>query len=334
MKKYEFTNEMVSFLVDNRNMNRKELAVAFNRKFNLDFPEYAVRQELYKHVDTRLHKEHLYTDEQEAFIRENADVLSRKELVQRFNKKFNTSLSYNAISQKCMKLGTDKKIMRITDEQVLFLMEHFMDMTWESLCDLFNRTYGTSFNMKSLNRVLYEQGFTKYERHHFTDEQREFLVKNIEKCSYPKLTEEFNKKFHTACTLSSITQQCLTFLKIKKADSYVPHNVMAAGAETVKYKNSEYATVYVKVKEGLKNDKSGMWAPKQKVIWEQHNRSVRDDEVVVFLDGDKTNLNPDNLYCISRKIMRIMNLNRWFAKSREHTLTAIKWCELYYAMYG
>ena len=331
-KKYEFTDEMISFLVGNCEMNRKDLSKAFNARFGTDYPQARIRQELYKHTNNRLSREHEYTQEQESFIKENANIFSRKLLLDMFNKKFNTKLTYSALTQKIYNLGLDKKIEHITDEQRDFLLSNFKDMDWKSLCDLFNKKYGTHFSAKSLNRVVYENGYKKYERNHFTEEQRIFLVENIERYSYPRLTEEFNKKFNTDCTQGSITQQCLTYLKIKKGDSYIPHNVADIGEETLKYKATRYKTTYIKVKSGLKNNRSEMWKPKHRIIWEEHNRPITENEVVIFLDGDKTNFELDNLYCTTKKIVSVMCLNNWFTDSREHTLTAIKWCELYYKL--
>lgn len=271
-----------------------------------------------------------YTKEQEEFIRNNANSVSRKELARLFNERFNTDISYNALSQKCIELGC-KKLNRVTEEQINFLIDRFDYTDWQSLTREFNKCFGTKFSMKSLNRHLYERGYRKYDRHHFTETEREFLKENIEKYSYPALAEMFNSKFNTRCTVSSITQQCMTFLNVKKGSSYVPHNVMELGTEVTKRKVKGYETVYVKIAEGLKDKKSEMWKPKHQVIWEKHNRPITDDEVIIFLDMDRTNFDIENLYCIPKKIMRVMNLNKWFTNSREHTLTAIKWCELHYA---
>lgn len=54
--------------------------------------------------------------------------------------------------------------------------------------------------------------------------------------------------------------------------------------------------------------------------------------MVIHLDGNKLNCDIDNLYCIPKKFRALMNKNHWYTDSREHTLTAIKWCELYYAL--
>lgn len=322
---------MVQFLVNNQDMKRNDLAEKFNSEFGTDYPEYTIRHELYKYTDRRLNNWHLYTEEQEKFIKENADIFSRKELLKRFNKKFNVSITYSGITQKCVNLGLERKIERITDEQKQFIIGNYKSMDWHTLCDLLNQKYGTDFNVKSLNRITYEMGLKKYERNHFTDEHRIFLMDNIEKYSYPKLTELFNEKFGTNCSQGAVTQQCMAYLQVKRGENYIPHNAMEIGEEVTRGKGEVYETVYVKVASGLKDNRGEMWKPKHQVIWEQNNRPVLDNEVVIFLDGNRHNFELDNLYCITRKILRLMNLNSWFTDNKELTMTAIKWCELLYA---
>ena len=54
--------------------------------------------------------------------------------------------------------------------------------------------------------------------------------------------------------------------------------------------------------------------------------------MVCFLDGDNNNFDLNNLYPINRKISAIMSKNKWWTHSRNHTLAAIKWCELFYVL--
>ena len=53
---------------------------------------------------------------------------------------------------------------------------------------------------------------------------------------------------------------------------------------------------------------------------------------VIFLDNNQMNFDISNLYCVNRKIHVIMSKNKWYTNNKENTLTAIKWCELYYVL--
>lgn len=76
------------------------------------------------------------------------------------------------------------------------------------------------------------------------------------------------------------------------------------------------------------------WVQKHRYIYEQQHGEIPNDHIIIFLDGNKTNFSINNLYCISRKIHAVMNKNRWFSENPDLTLTAIKWCELFYALKG
>jgi len=57
---------------------------------------------------------------------------------------------------------------------------------------------------------------------------------------------------------------------------------------------------YLQVK--VRNDvhSSKRWKAVHLILWEQHNGKVPDGHIVVFRDGDKSNITIENLECISR----------------------------------
>lgn len=73
------------------------------------------------------------------------------------------------------------------------------------------------------------------------------------------------------------------------------------------------------------------WVVKHRLVWESAYGKIPDGKLIIFLDGDRSNFDLENLYCIDRKITTVMMRNKWFTNSKEHTLAAIKWCELFYA---
>lgn len=88
--------------------------------------------------------------------------------------------------------------------------------------------------------------------------------------------------------------------------------------------------VLVKVADtGKKSD----WKTKQQVVWEKRNGKAAPG-IVVFLNGNRKDFGEDNLYCVDRKTHAVMCRNKWYTDSREHTLAAIKWCELFYVLKG
>ena len=58
------------------------------------------------------------------------------------------------------------------------------------------------------------------------------------------------------------------------------------------------------------------------------------DALYKNLDMDVKNCEIGNLYPVNRKVNFMMAKNGWYQQDKELTLTAIKWCELFYAMKG
>lgn len=77
----------------------------------------------------------------------------------------------------------------------------------------------------------------------------------------------------------------------------IPHNRRFSGDER------ENPNGRVKVKRP-----DGKWVEKKRVIWEETNgRELPEGCVVVFVDGDCSNFDPDNLACVERAHMATIN---------------------------
>ena len=79
--------------------------------------------------------------------------------------------------------------------------------------------------------------------------------------------------------------------QFRKGD--LPHNTLPVGSERVT------SDGYVEVKVAMRpsgRTAHDNWVPKARLVWERENgRSVPEGSMVVFLDGDPTNLDPANL---------------------------------------
>lgn len=84
----------------------------------------------------------------------------------------------------------------------------------------------------------------------------------------------------------------------KKGDR--PHNYKPVGSERI----SKDGYVEVKISE------PGKWKPKHLIIWEEKNGPVPKGSCIIFGDGDKTNLDVNNLMLISRKQLLFLNNNK------------------------
>lgn len=177
----------------------------------------------------------------------------------------------------------------------------------------------------------------------FTKEIEAFILKNYKGTGPKQMTEIINSKFKC----NYVVYQIANFYSRKHIRSgvlvgtfkkgHIPHNkgkkgVCAAGCEKTWFKpghqpinhrevGSERINVYgyaeIKIKE------PDVWMLKHKYLWELNHGPVPENHVVIFKDGDKTNLSLDNLSMISRAENLEMNSKRLRCENAKLTESGI-----------
>ena len=171
----------------------------------------------------------------------------------------------------------------------------------------------------------------------YTLEEDNFLRTHYDDYSWEKLTELLNATFGTSRKFRTVKAHCRTTLKLpnktKSSQDYATVPSYAIGTEKWE---SGYLWVKVNNAKGSRKDRSTSenWIQKQRLIWSQTYGEIPDGHQIVFLDQNRMNFDIDNLYCLNQRAMIQMIRNDWFTTDRELTLTAIKLCELHYALKG
>lgn len=65
------------------------------------------------------------------------------------------------------------------------------------------------------------------------------------------------------------------------------------------------------------------WVRKHRWLYEQECGAIPENSVIIFADGDKTNLNTDNLICVTRNELKILNQCRLISSVPELTKTGL-----------
>jgi len=154
----------------------------------------------------------------------------------------------------------------------------------------------------------------------FTDEQKQWVIKQYRVLSLKDMTAAFNAHFGDSKTVSQL--RCFTrnhgiksgrtgrfekgcdvwnkgvsfnaggnSAKTRFKKGHTPANHRPVGAERVDNKDG-----YVSVKVAEPNE----WKLKHILVWEQHHGSLPANHVLWFKDNDRTNCAIDNLMCVSR----------------------------------
>ena len=180
----------------------------------------------------------------------------------------------------------------------------------------------------------------------YTQEQREFLIANNYMTPAKELAKMFNNEFGTNITTTNIKtfrsnnhlnsgltgrfeKGHISDNKGKKWDEFmskkgqeksrqttfkknnIPHNHRPVGYERVNMDGY----IEVKVKE------PSTFKLKHRIVYEQLKGPIPDGYNVVFADGDKSNLESDNLILVTKSEMLVMNRKGLFKKNKDLTKT-------------
>jgi len=211
--------------------------------------------------------------------------------------------------------------------------------SYAQLAEGFNKKFATTKSVNALQQFVTKKlGIylcTPRKATHYTPEEEKWLKTNYDQyTTYETLVTAFNQRFCKNRTVSSIREKCTKQLGLTgmiNPTVYKKGNVKKQCPIGTIRKTSNGST-YIKVRDSIHSYQSGYrepyWLPIQKKIWMDHYGKVPKGKMVIFLDGNKDNLNISNLYCIDRKISALLASNKWYSQNAELTMTAIKCCEL------
>lgn len=239
----------------------------------------------------------LLTDEMDNFLRKNADGIRTKEITEILNSKFGTSFSCEQIKQYKNRHGIKNGLQHVgiskeklfSDEIKKFIESNVVGTGTKELAELVNNEFGTSYTYEQMKSY-----------------KARYKLKSGIDSTFKKGNVPFNKGLKGYCAEGC---QKGWFKKGMKPMKHRP-----VGSERVKSKDGY---TLVKVAEPR------TWKLKHRVIWENHNGQVPKGYVVIFLDGDKTNFDINNLACVSRNELKILNKNGLIYDNAEATKTGI-----------
>ena len=141
----------------------------------------------------------------------------------------------------------------------------------------------------------------------YSEEEHEFMKKYVPGHSYVEIQREFSNRFKRDITIKQVrsyignyklnTGRDTRFRKgnippyqycFKKGN--VSHTQKPVGSEVVN------SSGYIMVKVAEPNE----WKLKHYLVWEEHNGTIPDGSVVIFLDGNKRNFDINNFECITK----------------------------------
>ena len=175
-------------------------------------------------------------------------------------------------------------------------------------------------------------------KRNFTEEQVEFIRMGILDLPTRKLAEAYTKYFGEPLSQTELRRA----MERNGIENPRKENLkLPVGTERY---SKYYDCIIVKVKDvsvkGLPQKeygkaRNGMWQLKQNLVWEKSNdKKLPKGYVVIFLDGDRTNYEPSNLYATALNVAGTVKRMNMTSEDAEVYKTALMWGDLYYALKG
>lgn len=177
-------------------------------------------------------------------------------------------------------------------------------------------------------------------QHKYTATEDEWLKAHADDGTWQEVTQEFNTLFGT--TMKSVSDHAIKTLGIHKTinrsqcpkGTRINTNTLPIGTERFNGQD-----VYVKIADNINDCQNRRmpskrddpnWKRKDYIVWESAgNRLPKDaSEMLIHLNGNRTDCRIENLYLITRRINFELVKNKWHSENAELTLLAIKYCEL------
>lgn len=179
--------------------------------------------------------------------------------------------------------------------------------------------------------------------HTYSDEVKKFIEENVRGNTSTELTRMVNDKFGTNYGVNNIraymkNHKLRNGLDTSFKKGHIPANkgkkgICGRGCEKTWFKKGHTPSNHKPVGSERIDSKDGYvlikvaeprtWKHKHRVIWEQHHGPIPKDYVVIFLDGDKQNLDINNLALITRNELKIMNNQRLRSEDAAITETGV-----------
>ena len=337
--------------------NFKELTIEYNKAFNKNKSEGALKTYCYKRGIKRenLSKPHSFTPAQVEWLKENykaitsKEVFFRKKLTEDFNKEFKTDVKELTIVNKCKTLGLKQNSYSFTEEQNEWLAKNCLNYdNYRDFCNVFNEKFNANKKRDSFMVYCLRKNFLVEDTSYWSEEQEDFIRENYELYTANKLTELLNEKFGIQKNLCVVKHKitklnCCSKVRYytEEEKEWILNNLsnyktfdglynafnekfnlnisehkfrnliytrMKLTLAEEGYKRSDYheigtektydGVVYIKVRDDLRHKAN--YQIKSRYMYEQyHNVKLDKEQFVVFLDGDNTNFDKDNLFLVS-----------------------------------
>lgn len=275
-----------------------------------------------------------YHEEHIEYLRSISEGRYNDEITDMFNNRFNMNATVSAIStlkaRNKISSNITKAKRHYTQKEIAYLRKIAVGKSNKEVTKLMNEKFDTDRTEKSVQSAKFKNNIISFPDlpKEYTKEQVNYLKQITKGRDNATITKMFNKKFNDNRTENGIDSirtkhGLLTGNDAKFKKGTKPPNWVPLGTE----RTTVDGYLEIKVKDGCYQEN---WRGKHIVEWEKRNGPLPKGYVIIFGDGDKTNLDIDNLICVSRKQLLGLNTHDLIQDDAELTRTAINIVDLTY----
>ena len=188
-----------------------------------------------------------------------------------------------------------------TEEMLDFLRDNISGKPLKDLTAEFNKKYGTSRSKRQILDTCYCRGWSNgllHQKTVFPSPVVDYITAHHSGVRPREMMQKLNSTFGTTYS----EEQIARFYTKHKLRSGVASTYMPIG--TVVFRETEQM-YYEKVKDGPNPIEN--WRPKHQLIWEAAHGPIPEGHIVIFLDGDRTNMDLSNLALCSKPVALMLN---------------------------
>lgn len=166
----------------------------------------------------------------------------------------------------------------------------------------------------------------------FSPEQIDFIRESIQEMSTRECARAFTEKFGEPLGQTQLRRvmdrKCIS-ASVKRNDCLpVGYERYSAYYDCMIVKVNDYH-----VQGGNRKIRNKNWRLKQTVVWEHSTgKKLPKAWVVMFLDGDRMNYNPENLYAVPLHVAGLIEKMHMHSEDPEIYKTALIWGQLYFTL--
>lgn len=183
-----------------------------------------------------------------------------------------------------------------------WIIEHHKhDKSIKRLCEAYNKDHNMDMNINTFGwHVHYSLGLGEKYRP-LTEDENAFFLENYCDKSNNEFLDAFEKRFGWRPNRKKLNMKAhnLGMHKTKETKRKSNLETIDALKRPVGSERKDYDGFY-KVKVGVDESGKPIWKRKHIVIWEEANGPIPEGYVIMFKDGDRSNLDLDNLVCVPR----------------------------------